>query len=262
MSKLNIFIDGSWLFRACCPDQVLSTRTIFPSNKFNIDFTKLSDTLLQFVNNVDKNCIELGSKYFATCIFKLPDDIDNWPNEDPDFVVEDIERIKRNVISRRAFSQNAIDSGFSKDAIYEPELKGYILKKLNRRQYAEKQVDTAVVALTVKSAILGRDDFHAVITGDADIIPAIKVAYPQYSENVFIVTTHPDELKAQFRQSAWSLTDFTFKIPPFYLQDHVTEILHGNNVYECANCHLVFSNPAPIPTRARPYCAKCYKTRT
>lgn len=141
-------------------------------------------------------------------------------------------------------------------------MKGWILEKLRLKRYQEKQVDATVVALLVRSAIVSPDDVHVVITGDADVLPAIKVAYPEYSRNVMVATTHPDELKAENRQTAFSLSHFDFDIPPFYLQDHAANILGGAHVYACAHCHKAFARPKPIPAKARPCCFHCNKQRT
>ena len=48
-------------------------------------------------------------------------------------------------------------------------------------RYQEKQVDTTVVALLVRDAIEHPDDCFALVAGDADILPAIQVAYPNYT---------------------------------------------------------------------------------
>lgn len=141
-------------------------------------------------------------------------------------------------------------------------MKGWILKRLREETYQEKQVDPTVVALLVRSAITQPDDFHVVITGDADMLPAIKVAYPKYSENVFIATTHPDELKAEHRQTSFSYSNLEFKIPPLYLQDNVASIMRGDHVYTCAHCHKAFARQKPIPMKARPCCKPCDARRT
>jgi hypothetical protein len=262
VSRLHIFIDGTWLFRACAPDQILSAKTEYPGNRFEMDFSKLSRALLTHVQSHDLGCNGLGDLFFATSIFRLPDNFAHWPAEHEGIRIEDIERTRRNVAARRAFADRSLAAGFSRDAIYEPPIKGYIVRKLRKGEYQEKQVDTAVVALVVRSAILYGRDFHAVITGDADLLPAITVAYPEYSRNIFIATTHPDELRAEHRQTAWSLNDFAFEIEPYYLQDHIEEIVAGEHVYTCSNCRRVFVRRDPIPTRARPYCKPCFETRT
>lgn len=160
------------------------------------------------------------------------------------------------------FIDGAVDAGYSQDAIYRPRMKRWILERLRVGRYQEKQVDATVAALLVRSAITGPDDVHAVIIGDADMLPAIKVAYPEYSHDVFVATTHPDELLVERRQTSFSLNNFDFDIPPHYLQDHAADIIGGDCVYTCAHCHTVFVRPNPIPTTARPCCKPCHESRT
>nr|MBI3613781.1 hypothetical protein [Nitrospirota bacterium] len=262
MSSLNVFIDGSWLFRACGAEGVLSSKTELPDSRFRIDFAKLDQALLRHVQAHDATCCELRERYLATSIFHLPATLESWPRENADITPSDIDKIQKNVRARRAFADLAIAAGYRPDVVYTPELKLYILRKLKKKLYHEKQVDTAVVALLVRSALLNPSDCHVLITGDADILPAIQVAYPEYSHNVFIATTHPDELRAEHRQTAWSLHNFNFEIEPFYLQDHIANIMQGENVYTCAHCHKVFTRPVQIPAKARPCCNPCHATRT
>lgn len=261
MSKLNIFIDGTWLFRVCQPDGVLSNRTEYNTQSFKLNFDKLTQSLLDFLVSKGKS-VEVGEKYISTSIFSFPPDLNNWPNESPDISSSDIERVTRGAQAREFMIQNAISAGFSDSAVYRPRLRPYMIEKLKNRTYQEKQVDATVIALLVRSAITQGDSFHAFITGDSDILPAIKVAYPEYSRNVMLVTTHPDELRAEHRQTSFSYTDFQFDIDPYFLQDHVKEIIHGQNVYECSNCRKVFVRTNAIPSNRRPYCANCQQTRT
>lgn len=262
MPQLNVFIDGSWLYKACSPGLVLASKTKNSDHGVRLDFSRLNDALLSHVKSVDAGCAEIGGLYLSTSLFCLPDDFDSWP-ERYDFVLpEQIEKTKRSLYARGKFVQAAIDSGYSDDAIYRPLIKTWILEKLAQNRYQEKQVDATVVALLVRSAITRPNDYHCVITGDSDILPAIKVAYPHYSKNVFVATTHPDELRAEHRQTAFSLGSFEFDIPAFYLQDHLAAIIQGQHVYTCAHCHSVFSRAKPIPARARPCCFECNTSRT
>lgn len=262
LSQLNVFIDGSWLYKACSPGLVLASRTENSDQGVRIDFDRLNEALLAHVQGVDETCTGKGDLFLSTSLFTLPEDFDSWP-EQYDFVLpEQVERTKRGLFARGKFVQAALDAGYSEEAIYRPLIKTWILEKLVQNRYQEKQVDATVVALLVRSAITRPDDYHCVITGDSDILPAIKVAYPQYSKKVFVATTHPDELKAEHRQTAFSLGSFEFDIPAFYLQDHLANIVQGSNVYTCAHCHKVFVRNRPIPVRARPCCAGCNANRT
>lgn len=262
MSKLNVFIDGSWLFKACAPERALAAKMEWPEKRFPLDFGKLDAALLSYARSSIAHCSELGDRYIATSIFDLPADFDGWPKEHPDVTADDIARTRSGVEMRERFVQGARKNGYSDRAIYRPKMKDWILEKLRSRRYQEKQVDATVVALLVRSAITVPIDVHVVITGDADVLPAVKVAYPEYSRNVFVATTHPDELRAENRQTAFSLSNFDFDIAPYYLQDHVADIAQGEHVYTCAHCHGVFIRKKPIPALARPCCIHCDKKRT
>lgn len=209
MAKLNVFVDGSWLFKACAPERALAYRLEYPDRSFKLDFKKLLSSLLRHAQeNMQGDCTELGSLYFSTSIFELPDDLDEWPNERDNISSADIDNVRRSTTARNAFTQNALDAGFLDDAVFRPRLKGWMIENLKEHKFQEKQVDATVVALLVKSAITQPDDVHAIITGDADILPAIRVAYPEYSNNVFVATTHPDQLRSESRQTSYALADF------------------------------------------------------
>jgi uncharacterized LabA/DUF88 family protein len=262
MSQLNIFIDGSWLFKACAPEKVIAARTEWPDKTFGVDFARLNSALLQHAKAAAPGCESLGDRYLATSVFTLPENFDEWPNEYEGVTADQVAITRKGVFARQKFVEAAQAAGYSDAAVYRPKLKGYMLEKLRNRRYQEKQVDASVVALLVRSAITKPDDYHVVITGDADMLPAIKVAYPEYSKNVFIATTHPDELRAEHRQTSFSLASFDFQLPPFYLQDHVAAVMRGEHVYTCAHCHKAFARPKPIPAKARPCCHPCNAQRT
>ncbi len=262
MSKLNVFVDGSWLFKACAAEGVLANRTERPQTSFRLDFSKLNSAFLNHVRGLRSGCNEMGTSYIATSIFDLPPNFDNWPSEFDNVTSDDIARTRSGVAARERFVDLALAAGYSDQAVYRPRMKGWILEKLRTMRYQEKQVDATVVALLVRSAIVSPNDVHVVITGDVDILPAIKVAYPEYSTNVFLATTHPDELAAEHRQTSFSLNNFDFEIPPFYLQDYAAAIFAGDHVYACVHCNKVFSRPNPIPTKARPCCSPCHSHRT
>lgn len=261
MSKLNIFIDGSWLFRVCQPDGVLSNRTENYTQSFKINFENLTNSLLNHISGTNTH-IEVGDRFISTSIFNLPDDLDDWPNQNPDITTNDIERLRRSAQARDFMVQNATRVGFSDIAVYRPNLRPFMIEKLKNKTFQEKQVDATVIALLVKSAITEPDNYHAFVTGDSDILPAIRVAYPEYSKNVVLVTTHPDELRAEHRQTSFSYTDFTFDIAPYFLQDHIKEIIHGDYIYECSNCKKVLVRGNGIPPKKRPYCKNCVQSRT
>lgn len=70
---------------------------------------------------------------------------------------------------------------------------------------------TTVVAMLVKYAITHQGDYFAILAGDADILPAINIAYPEFTNNVCLVTTHPDEMdhspeSVKFRQKSMAIS--------------------------------------------------------
>lgn len=261
MSKLNVFIDGSWLYKASGPGYILASKTENPEQGVRIDFDRLDMVLLDHARGHDPTCTELGERYLSTSVFTLPPDFDSWPQRYPAIQTAHVEQTKRGVYARNRFVESARVAGYSDVGVYRPPIKHWILEKLISGRYHEKQVDTTVVALLVRAAILKPDDYHCVVTGDSDILPAIRLAHAEYSKNVFLASTHPDELKAEHRQTAFSLNNFEFRIPPLYLQDNVFEILQGENVYECEHCLKVFTRLRAIPTHARACCAVCHNQR-
>lgn len=262
MKRLNIFIDGTWLFRVCQPEGTLASKTENSDRSFSLNFSKLNQVLLHHVQKSDSSCNQLGDLYFITSIFDIPANVDTWSDDNPDISVDAIQRVKKGAFARNRVAQNAINANYKEDAIFRPRLKHFMIEKLSSGKFQEKQVDASVVALLVRSAITKPDDYHLLITGDSDIIPAIKVAYPEYSKNVVIATTHPDELRAEHRQTSFSFNSVEFSLPAFYLQDHIIEIIHGENVYECGECRTVLARPNPIPAGKRPYCSDCLASRT
>lgn len=262
MPRLNIFVDGSWLFKACAPEKALAASTEWPQKFFSLAFDRMDAALLAHAKAARPGCTALGDRYLATSIFALPEDFDTWPAEFHGLTADDILRTRNGVLARERFAASALAVGYSDAAIYRPRMKGWILEKLIARRYQEKQVDATVVALLVRAAITSPQDVHVVITGDADVLPAVRVAYPEYSKNVFVATTHPDELLAERRQTSFSLSNFAFDIAPFYLQDHTAAVMGGDYVYTCAHCHKAFARSKPIPTKARPCCLPCNAKRT
>lgn len=259
--RLHIFVDGSWLFRACSGGSVLAGKTETTDRPFSLDFNKLNATLLNHVQSHDPNCDSLGEMYFAISIFEFPPDFDNWPQIYQGITPETITRTRMNSQARTMFTEAAINSGYSRDVVYPVRVKEWTIRNLMNGTYQEKQVDASVVALLVRSAITSPRDYHAFITGDSDILPAIRVAYPEYTNNVIVVSSHPDELRAEHRQASFSLNNFNFDVPPFFLQQHAAEIMAGDWIYTCTECGKVFCRPRPVPQRKQPFCRNCYIMR-
>ena len=263
MSKINVFIDGSWLFKVAAPDHVLAAKTEHPDTSVRLDFARLDQSLLQHVREHDGSCKNLGVRYIATSIFTLPEDLDKWPSLENNIRPKHLEHFRRVVHARNQFAEEAMKAGYSGSAVLRPDLRPWILQGLMQNAYHEKQVDTTVVALLVRFAITQPNDYHCIITGDADILPAVRIAHSEYTRNVFVATTHPDELRAEHRHTAFSLANFEFRIPPFYLQDRLAEIIAGNHVYACDYCSRIFVRRYPIRKNTRHFrCSICHAKRT
>lgn len=264
--KLNILIDGTWLFNVCKPGNALARKTVKENSVFRINFKRFNDATKihlknQGIINELEDC-DLGELYLSTSIFTLPDDFDSWPTK-YNIPEKHIKKTKSVITARKIFVENAINAGYKDDAIYKPVLKDYHLQNLINGQLQEKQVDTTIVALLVKLAIVNsingnQNHYYGILTGDADILPAIKVAYPEFTKNVFIITTRPDDNNPQHRQSAFSLSQFQTEIKPMYLNDYVANIMDGNYVYTCHDCNRVFSRNKKLSDKIiTPYCNHC-----
>lgn len=258
MPSLNVFIDGTWLLHQLGAGGSLASATDSPTNRFPLDFDKLNGALVAHACSHGGACTGVSDCYISTSIFNLPADFDDWSNRFDNVTADQISKTRWAVKIREKLCERAAKAGYKLDAVYRPAIRDYMIRKLAEGTFQEKQVDTSVVALLVRSAITKPDDFHAVLTGDSDILPAVKVAYPEFTRNVFVATTHPDELNPLHRQTAFSLVDFEFSVPPFYMQNKevAQRIVEGKNVYRCEECGLVFAMPRPVPRTQRPRCAK------
>jgi len=259
LASLNIFVDGSWLFRQCAPSGSLANATDRPQDRFPLDFSRLNQELLRHIQACDRRCDVLGDLVFAASILLLPSDFDEWPKRYAGIKPENVDITRKSVWAREAFLREAMRGGYGDQAVFRPELREWTLRKLMEGRYQEKQVDSAVVALLVRSAITRPLDYHALITGDADLLPAIRVAYPEFTKNIFIATTHPDELDARHRQTSYSLVEIGFGIPPYFMQNkgNAERIIEGAYSYRCEECGRVFVQDREVSRIQRPRCARC-----
>lgn len=262
MGLLNVFIDGSWLFRQCIADGSLANATDRPGDRFPLDFERLNEELLRHVSAHGGKCSGFGERVMSMSIFALPDDFDQWPLRFSSVRPENVVKTRNAVWARQRFVEEASQGGYGQEAVFRPALKEWMIRRLNEGSYQEKQVDTAVVALLVRSAITRPDDFHVVITGDADVLPAIQVACPKFTKNVFVATTHPDELDSRLRQTAYSLVEIGFVIPPYFMQNKgsAEKIIAGPFPYRCEECGRVFVLEHAITRAQRPRCGWCRPT--
>ncbi len=273
MSKLNVYIDGTWLFKVV--EGNVFDRFLVDPSKFEIDFNKLNALMLQHISKSHPDCTSIGDCYCVTSIFDLPADFDSWVGKTINHAFstqtvtvtqDNIDRTKANISNRTAFAKAAVSAGYDPKCIFHIPLQEWMLLNLLHPdlRYQEKQVDTTVVALLVRDAIENPNDCFALVAGDADILPAIQVAYPNYTKNVFPVLTSPDEKDGRNRQTSFKYSQYRFSIDTLVLQNHVGEIMAGN-VYRCTDCHKYFSTANPInPQRLAsgailPRCPKCRK---
>lgn len=266
MSKLHVFIDGTWFFKVVTGN--VFDRFIYSKKFFEIDFNKLNSVMLKHVSVQRPECTEIGNLHFVTSIFDLPPNFDSWTNKPLGqgiiLSAENIKKTKQTINERLKFSNAAIDAGYDKDCIFHIPLQDWMLLNLLHPElrYQEKQVDTTVVALLVKEAIENPNDCFALVAGDADILPAIHVAYPNYTKNVFPVLTSPDEQECKNRQTSFKYSQYNFDINTLVLQNCIGDIMKGN-VYKCTNCHKYFTTLNPISPeniksgRVLPRCPQC-----
>ncbi len=255
MQQLHIFIDGSWLFKVCKAGSALSKGTANPAFPFPFDFNGFVSSLVDHVKaSSGINDIQRGKLVFCTSIFDLPEDFDDWSQHNPAILPSKVELTKRVVHAKKEFAKKATSSGFSDEAVFHVKMRPWIMSALDNDSYQEKQVDTTLVALLVKSAFDNPDDYHAIVSGDADMLPALRVAYPGYTKNVLVATTHPDELDSEHKLSSYSYLDYKCDIEPFYFQLNLESVMEGINKYRCNECQKLFSTLKPIPKSSLPRC--------
>lgn len=259
MSKLNVYIDGSWLFKACAPRGVLAAHMEYSDQAVLIDFAQLDMILLDHAKAHDPDCTELGERYIGMSIFTLPFDFTGWPAQHGGINRDHVEQTKRVVFARNRFINSTTDAGYRYCSVGRQLLTPWILRLLidDNQHYHEKEVDGTLIALLVEAATETPSDQQCVITGDADFLAAVRATRRERDRNVILATTRPDEAKAEHRQSSFALNNFGFRIPPIYLQDNLLEIVRGSYASECCQCRRVFSRSYPIPNYL-PRCGPCY----
>jgi hypothetical protein len=265
MRYLHISIDGSWLRKLCAPSSatthgVFASKTVNPDRGVKLDFNRLNQLLLTHIHQFDKH-VKLGKLVLATSVFLLPDDIESWPQQHP-FALRQIQRVKDDVLSRQRFVESAIKAGYTEDCIYYPEMKPWILDQCITKTYSEKQVDIACASSFVGTAVCCPSDYHCILAGDGDFLPALRFVYPTHTRNVFLATTDVEEDRLK-NTSAYALNSLKLDIPTLYLQDHVADMIQGDLVYTCVHCDKIFDrfNNNPVPKNTQPCCSLCYQDR-
>lgn len=66
MSKLHVYIDGTWLFKVVKGN--VFDRFLTNPQYFTIDFNKLNTLMLQHISKQHPECTELGNCYFVTSL--------------------------------------------------------------------------------------------------------------------------------------------------------------------------------------------------
>jgi hypothetical protein len=259
--KFNVYIDGTWLFYQCAPGNILANRMEFPDNRFPLDFSRLLETFRgQLTERVaatggEPAALDTGSLYFYTAIFDIPDTPEpEWP---------DIDEVRRNAEARWRFASGALNAGFDREGIFKVPLRLWIIERLRERRYQEKMVDTSVVARLVEQSIADPERLHLLVSGDLDMLPAIRTVVPDYTDRVVLACTHPDQYNRGEAQSAFRLAHFGFRYDPIFLERSIEGILGGDHVYRCSNprCSRFFVRPRPVPRGANPICKPCSDTR-
>jgi hypothetical protein len=106
MSKLNIFVDGSWLYKVCQTDGVLARKTVYP-RYFKFDFSKFRNLILKYIQNINPECDGIDECHFVTSLFDLPSDFTSWVgrNVQGRLISQDnIDITKANVQDRTSFA--------------------------------------------------------------------------------------------------------------------------------------------------------------
>lgn len=250
-ARLNIVVDGSQWFR--------ERPALSPLNHdISVDFEVLHAALLKHVSDHTGTLTELGERHLVASTFVPPPDLDTWPVRDR--ALFGSEHTKRSIEARNRFVQVALDAGYSGDAVYRIPLRSWMLRSST---YREDYVGMTVSALLARSITRSPDDYHCVLTGNAEILAAVTAACPWSLKTLFVAAIHREVLFGARHRAIFAPADFNFRIPPFFLADHIpnlargAQVLRGGCVYECSRCHEKFIRQKPIRSKAPLLCASC-----
>lgn len=262
MAKVHIFIDGSWLFKACSKYGVLAQKFYRPE-KFKVDFTRLQELIVRHILEKNEVCnakeLELGDCFNFMSILNLPEDFADWEGKKIGDVVVGKDNIKitsEEVKKRKEFAEASFEAGFEKKAVLEVDLKEWMLANLINGCFQEKKIDTMLVVTFIKYVLRKPKDYFAIVTGDADMLPAIEFANEGFTNNICLVITSPDENK-KYISTAFGYTKYKFDTPTIYLQDHIKDIVAGSYIYTCASCSKVFKTKVEITRICEHNCTIC-----
>jgi hypothetical protein len=243
VTSVSVTIDGSYLHKAIAPNQALSQKTIHPDRPFWIDFSKLDNALIAYARQQGFQIDQISERTFVSSIFAVPEDFEDWPRR-YGIHPKVIERFKYCNFARERTLAQATTQGYQ-PVVYRPALQQWMLEKLSRGDYREKLVDTEVAVRTTEIGITRPDTLHIVLTGDRDITPALRYG----SERILLAATGP---------GIGSPREWVDR-KMFVLEEHVAEIMAGNHIYECPNCHGFFATKKAIPPRTMVRCKQCWR---
>lgn len=252
MNRCHIYIDGTWLFKQC--GGILAQKTF--NKNFFLDLGKLNQTVSRILSNIGSaQTLTLGGLWYYTSIFRNIPDYDKNGNS--------LAQMKQTSLAKDHVVDSAKKAGYDTSGAFDVPLQHWMPKRVREKTYQEKMVDTALVARMVQSCLEFSNDYHVLVSGDLDMMPAVSLVVPNYLEKVVLLTTHPDQWDPNMQQTSRKLNDFHFKLGPFYLEDYAVEIMMGEYTYKCSNpgCNKLFSLPRPIPNGQRPFCIDCRQNR-
>jgi DNA-directed RNA polymerase subunit RPC12/RpoP len=239
-TPVAVTIDGSFLTKLAAPGGVLASRTVHRAAPFPIDFSKLDVALLAFASKSGFDRVGVGTRVFVTSIFDLPDDLEEWPRKHR-FSDASIQTLRRCSFARERVAETASASGYV-PRIFRPLLQPWMLQQLMAGTYREKLVDSEVVARTTEIALTQRDAVNIVLTGDADITPALR-----YSDRILLAAAEPG------RGSPREWGDRGI----FVIEQHAAKLMAGEYVWTCPRCSRIFATRNPIPGRSLIRCNSC-----
>lgn len=232
MKNIHLFVDGTWLFKTCKPGGFLAKLTATPEQRFKMDFQKFVGFVESELSDVLGSTICCGKKYIASSVFDiagLNPPIDKWPEAytDEGITPEMIVRFRNNITARTNFIDNAVKfGGFFYDANHE-SLKPHIVVAIANDDYREKQVDSKVQAELIDC---GKENklsaYYAVLTGDLDMMPALKKSYPEWSDNVILLTTEPNYPDGVSSFDMVKFVNENFKYNAVFIDKHFSKFLH------------------------------------
>ncbi|SFU40005.1 zinc ribbon domain-containing protein [Alicyclobacillus macrosporangiidus] len=252
MGKFNVFIDGTWLFRICKATGILAAKTENPNEHFRIDFEKLTKFIERQLGQFYGRPFEPAELMLFTSIIDVSKADPSWG---------DLTRISNGSYARSQFVYSASQAGYDVSNVFSIPLKQWMIRAIENDTYEEKMVDTTLVATLVERTIKNPNFVQVIIAGDLDILPGIKTVIPNYSENVVLVSSHPEQFDINNQTSSFHLHSFEFKYGPIYLENYLIDIMVGNYTYKCHHCGKVFARWREIPRHHNPLCGKCLTER-